>query len=381
MALADALSVFAPHDGRLVHLTVSQNEFRVEPATEDDEAAWIAQKQSERRSLDLEFDFECAEIRNLRDFERDNAIGSKARHLRQMMAFGIPNVNFGVSEVAFVIPFHYFHEFTVSVAGDDLRLLFETRNEAQLKTLAASIRAKIEAGPLGEELRLHFSQIDPETFGDGLIFRSSTNCEDLPGFPSAGLYRSEAVTENSWAAFARAIRSVWASTYSDKAILERREFGIDERQVGMAVIIMPLLRSSVKANGVGLTINPFRLDLGGAYANAQVGTVAVTDSCHGQIAEQVLFVRDDPAQMAMQYIASSSLLGSGQYIIDRAIGAKLHLALVTLRRMFEPIYGFQSPVTPCNAMDVEFFVLKNDDLVIVQARPIAYQVREEKKLR
>jgi hypothetical protein len=146
----------------------------------------------------------------------------------------------------------------------------------------------------------------------------------------------------------------------------------------MAVVVIPLLKSSVKAKGVRLTINPFRSDLGSAYANAQVGTVAVTDSCRGQIAEQVLFVM---AKVAIQYIASSSLLKSGEYIIDRIIGAKLHLALITLREMFEPTYCFRASLTLCNAMDVEFFVLEKNDLVIVQARPVTYQAHKEKKLR
>jgi phosphoenolpyruvate synthase/pyruvate phosphate dikinase len=131
------------------------------------------------------------------------AIGSKARHLRKMLEPGIPNVNLTTSKMAFVIPFYYFHKFVHAAAGPELNALFQTRNETGLKALASAIREKIESAQMDNELRAKSVQINfdelhrPPLFADGLILRSSTNCEDLPGFPSAGLYRSEPVMENN----------------------------------------------------------------------------------------------------------------------------------------------------------------------------------------
>ena len=79
------------------------------------------------------------------------------------------------------------------------------------------------------------------------------------GFPSAGLYLSEKVETSShdsaddWLKIENAVLRVWASTYLDKAFLERRDFGINENDVCMAILVMPLLSSCIKANGVAVT--------------------------------------------------------------------------------------------------------------------------------
>jgi hypothetical protein len=112
---------------------------------------------------------------------------------------------------------------------------------------------------------------------------------------------------------------------------------------------------------VAVTANPLRRDLGGVYINVQVGTVAVTDACQGERPEQVLLYRDNLQTLSFQYLASSSLLGPGEFIIDQELGGRLNSLLQDLHTRFRE---------GANAIDSEFFILKNREIVILQVRPV-----------
>jgi pyruvate,water dikinase len=78
-----------------------------------------------------------------------------------------------------------------------------------------------------------------------VIIRSSTNCEDLPGFNGAGLYESVPLSSSSLSlAFSlsptdthhplkRAIKEVYASMWRYRAFSERDMFHLDHRDAEM----------------------------------------------------------------------------------------------------------------------------------------------------
>jgi hypothetical protein len=100
-------------------------------------------------------------------------------------------------------------------------------------------------------------------------FRSSSNAEDLPNFSAAGLYDSfsgcklddlQGVSDSvclcdpddtkSRSIF-RAIQKVFASFYNDQAYAERRQFLINESQVGMAILVHYSFPDEIElANGI-----------------------------------------------------------------------------------------------------------------------------------
>ncbi len=109
-----------------------------------------------------------------------------------------------------------------------------------------------------------------------LRFRSSTNLEDSQYFSGAGLYDSysgcleddldaddlgpsacDPDKDKERGAF-RAIRKVYASFYNENAFLERLRFGIDESQVGMALLVHASYPDEIEmANGVITTEKPY----------------------------------------------------------------------------------------------------------------------------
>jgi len=140
-----------------------------------------------------------------------------------------------------------------------------------------------------------------------LRFRSSTNVEDSEQFTGAGLYDSysgcladefdgdeigpsvcDPCQPNERGVF-RAIRKVFASFYNDNAFLERLRHGVNEAEVGMAVLVHHSFPDEIElANGVAT------IDKRGLGANmyitlvTQDGAVSVTNPDPSSIPEEVI---------------------------------------------------------------------------------------------
>jgi len=408
MALRTAFTDFAPYDGQLIKLVVGYGDYQLTPATEEEEAAWLAKValNSVRVKPTLQVNTTTQHLVKLKEVPIvedmlstdpklasataiSTSIGSKALNLARFLHWDIRGTNNTGNKASFVVPFYFFREYLSMVAPAEVALLASPdTSEEDAISLCETIRENIVSDSIPKDWSLlddvsgeigawrktiSFSPSkDVPFYADGVIFRSSTNCEDLPGFPSAGLYVSEPVREMTKATFEKAILRVWASVYLDKAYLERREFGIPEKDVSMAVLVMPLLSSCVKANGVAVTTNPFRVDLGGHYLNVQAGTVAVTDACKGNVPEQIMFIRDGFKELTIEYLSSSNLVPKGDHIITPSIAEKFNRILSGIHAGFK---AFHAPPSTTNAADVEFFILRDDQIVIVQARPVRVQHR------
>jgi hypothetical protein len=145
-------------------------------------------------------------------------------------------------------------------------------NMTQLQSALAEIRELIRNGT-------NFSPVARQEILTALIdagftttrrirFRSSTNVEDSEQFSGAGLYDSYSgclgddladgdgpsfcnPTEPQKRGVLRALRRVYASFYNDNAFLERLRHGVDESEVGMAVLVHYSFPDEIElANGV-----------------------------------------------------------------------------------------------------------------------------------
>jgi phosphoglucan,water dikinase len=72
-----------------------------------------------------------------------------------------------------------------------------------------------------------------------LIIRSSANCEDLPGLPAAGIFDS--VPNVIPSAAAVAIKKVWSSLRSGRAVREIRNAGVPQDKIYMAALIQEMI--------------------------------------------------------------------------------------------------------------------------------------------
>jgi hypothetical protein len=136
-------------------------------------------------------------------------------------------------------------------------------------------------------------------------FRSSTNVEDSDHFTGAGLYDSFSgcladdldgdgvgpsicdPSKDSERGVFRAIRKVFASFYNTNAYLERLRHGIDESEVGMAILAHHSFPDELElANGVG-TLEQRAPGWRSAYLVTQDGSSSVTNPEPGAIPEEV----------------------------------------------------------------------------------------------
>jgi hypothetical protein len=171
------------------------------------------------------------------------------------------------------------------------------------------VDAEATRKPEAARARISAAAVDPEVLRgvaaalvahrwQRAILRSSTNTEDLPGFNGAGLYDSVPVelpagAVEGWlqpagmALIAEALAQVWASVWSERAVIERASFGIPDEVVAMAVLIQPYFDGlAVRANGVAVSDQGARSStivnsLPGSSERVTAGTGSI-------VAEQIL---------------------------------------------------------------------------------------------
>jgi phosphoglucan,water dikinase len=142
---------------------------------------------------------------------------------------------------------------------------FDQLPQAEWVSAAAKLRELIQTLRVPRELLAEIAQRFRSQ--DRLMVRSSSSCEDLPGLAGAGLY--ESVPNVTSANAATAIRAVWASLWTDRAAVSRRQTGIPHEQAHMAVLIQAMV--SPDLSFVLHTVNPINRNAAEVYAEIALG--------------------------------------------------------------------------------------------------------------
>jgi pyruvate phosphate dikinase-like enzyme len=220
--------------------------------------------------------------------------------------------------------------------------------------LATELQAKVTA---------RFSTVNK------LRFRSSSNSEDLDGFPCAGCYESHSGKVSKLSDMLDTIRQVYASAWSFRAFELRSYYGVAHAAVGMGLLVHESFPDE-EANGVAITQNPFvpaGLDL--FYINVQQGDdVEVVTPPPGVTSDELLLYYGQPTEPA-EYIAHSSLIPEGTTVLTATQLDQLGNALSLIRDRFDAAYGVAAGNTGWYAMDVEF---KFDDAAAPGQPPTCY---------
>lgn len=283
---------------------------------------------------------------------------------------------------AFVVPMKHYDDFMrdnglyTLVEGYLADATFRTDSAVRVARLA-ELNAAIMRGAVRAELLdaiVARAQVAPFA-GKKLRFRTSTNSEDLDGFPCAGCYESHSAAPTDRAALLNAVRETYASAWSFRTFEERAFYGIDQFSVGMALLIHTNYPAE-EANGVAVTANPF--DATGIdpafYVNVQAGGDAeVVAPPPGVTSDQFLYYFSQPNQ-PITYLAHSNLVAPRTTVLTTTQTYQLGRALEAIHRRFSAAYGPAAGNFGWYAMDVEF---KFDDeatpgaptLYVKQARP------------
>jgi hypothetical protein len=170
-------------------------------------------------------------------------------------------------------------------------------------------------------------------------FRSSTNVEDTERFSGAGLYDSYSgcladdldadergpshcdPTEANERGVFRAIQRVYASFYNDNAVLERLRHGVNEDDVGMAVLVHYAVPDRFEwANGVATLTLTEATDPGRRHVEAelvtQAGAVSVANPATAALPEIVTARRSGNVPLTLQLSQRSGLVQLGATVLD-----------------------------------------------------------------
>jgi hypothetical protein len=377
-------------DGKWAKLTVTATEWSIEEATAEEAAEFLAAHRPDpvvlpplnldvKELLDIEDVTPEVEGESLRDAIKESvrAWGGKAAQysiLAKTEDVPIPK--------AFAIPVFYYHQFMEEngmfaridalLADADFKSDPAVREEE-----LAKLRADMLLAPVDQAFQdLLEEKLETDYPGLSMRFRTSTNSEDLDGFPCAGCYESQTGNPVSWETVLDAVRGAWSSIWLFRTFEERHYYGIDHNSVGMALLVHHNFPAE-EANGVATTNNPF--DLTGIepafYVNVQYGGEAeVVHPPPGTTSDSFLYYFDNPNQ-PIKFIAHSNLVPEGETVLTVSQTHELGVALKAIHERFSPAYGPKSGNKEWYGMDVEF---KFDDmgqadgkphLFIKQARP------------
>lgn len=300
------------------------------------------------------------------------AFGGKASHFAGLNAVPeIPN------PPGFVIPVYFFDQYMIQNGfWDRVEAMlvdeeFLSNTEVRLATLA-QLRDDMEVGTVDSAFEAALLEKMQADFPDTRMrFRSSTNAEDIGGFNGAGLYTSRSgEIADPESPVLDAVRKVWASVYTDRAYGERTYYGIDHRNIGMALLCHRSFPDE-DSNGVAITANIF--DPAGLqpgfYVNVQDKGESVVLPAPGVTTDQFIYYYTQSGQPIV-YLFHSNQIPDGETVLTTAEAFELGQALEAIHNYFLPVYGGTAAFY---GMDVEFkfdsSAGNGSELYVKQARP------------
>ncbi len=379
-------------EGKLIQLTVGASAWTVHEVSEADaETFWAAHKPAPvvLPALDLT----VKDLLNIEDVTPEPAADAPIGALRDaikkaVLAFGGKAAQYSILartpdvpiKKAFAAPVFYYDQFMTQnglYARVDALLAdpaFQTDATVRAQKLT-DLRTAMLAAPLDMDFQtLLKAKLAADYPGLKMRFRTSTNSEDLAGFPCAGCYESHSGDPATWSSVLDAIRQCYASIWLFRTFEERSYYGIDHKAVGMALLVHHNFEAE-EANGVAVTANPFD-DTGldpALYVNVQLGGDAeVVHPPAGVTSDQFLIYFGEPNQPTT-YLTHSNI--ATMNVLTAKQVHQLGVALDAIHTRFSPAYGPASGNDGYYAMDVEF---KFDDeaapgmpatLYVKQARP------------
>ena len=300
------------------------------------------------------------------DYLDASRIGAKSANLAAMKTFKLKD---GILPDGFVMPFYFYDEFmkhngfykTFEKMADSKQ--FQTDAKFREDALA-DLRARITSGEMPSWMMEQISSLQKQfPSGTSIRCRSSTNNEDLDGFSGAGLYDS--FTHNpSEGHLSKSVKQVFASLWNFRAYEERSFFMIDHKQTAMGVLFHPNFKGEL-ANGVAVTNDVLYGTEGNYYLNIQSGEDLVTNPSGESCPEETLlgwWERD-----GQQMIRASDPDKPEVSLLDSKQQKELREALGRIHFHFEKLYGKDRG--DAFAMEVEFKITSDGQLVIKQARP------------
>ena len=381
-------------EGKLVSLTVGAVAYDVHEVTEAEaEAFWAAHKPTPVTLPAV--DTSNTELKDIGDVTPEPEEGGSLRDSIKtaVLSYGGKAAQYSVLsrtpgvpiEKAFAIPVYWYYEFMErnglfdKIAALQADKDFQSDSQVRFEKLA-EFQTEVQAGTVSPDLeQALMAKINSEYPNHVIRFRTSTNSEDLDGFPCAGCYDSaKGDPAKGVDDVLNAIKFTYSTVWKFRTFEERAYYSVDHHSVAMALLVHKNFPDEYeKANGVAITANPF--DESGLepafYINVQFGgKVEVVAPPAGTTSDQILYFFDNPNQ-PITYLAHSNIITAGSNVLSREQVHSLGVALDAIHTRFSPAYGPAAGNKGFYAMDIEFKFSNEADpskpatLHVKQARP------------
>jgi hypothetical protein len=354
-------------DGKWIELTVTASEYTLREVTMAEADAYWEQRRPPAVVLPA-FDLSVTALPNIEEVVVEQgslrasiekalpAFGGKAAHYSILARTnGVP------VRKAFAVPIFYYDQFMrengfyTRIDGLLADASFKSDPAVRDSSLA-KLREDMAKAPLNAAFeKLLKEKMERDFPNTTLRFRTSTNSEDLEGFPCAGCYESHTGDAHDWQDVLNAVRTTWATIWLFRTFEERSYYRVEHRSVGMALLVHQNFPTE-EANGVALTANPF--DEAGLepsfYVNVQWGGEAeVVHPPPGITSDEFLYFYDLPNR-PVTYLSHSNLVNDGETVLTSRQTYSLGMALKAIHDRFSPAYGPSAGKTGFYAMDIEF---------------------------
>lgn len=350
-----------------IYFRVEEDNYFIREATLEEVNQWYADlrpKEDQNPPLNLEMN----KILPLDDitFDMYDAYGAKCTNIATMRSFGFPD---NTIPDGFGIPFYYYQEFmkynqffkyVENMISDPTFLADREERSAQLKKFRKKIKKAQMPVWMIEELTTLQSQF-PE--GTSIRCRSSSNNEDLVGFNGAGLYDSKTQHPDE-GHISKSVKQVYASLWNLRAFEERSFYRINHYISSMGVLCHPNYTDE-KANGVGVTRDPIYETSNTFYINTQLGEDLITNPAANSIPEEIL-IDQDPTK-GFLLVQRSNLVPFDSMVVSVEHLQEMRAFMQTIHQEFKELYHAKEE--DHFAMDIEFKITAEDQLIIKQARP------------
>ena len=298
--------------------------------------------------------------------------GTKTSNLGEIVTANLEGVRV---PPGFGVPFFYYVNH-IKQAGIDKKIdamladpKWKTDAAWRKATLETLRKAIVDAPVDPAALDIIYKRVRIKLGGKGVFVRSSSNSEDLPGFNGAGLYDTVGNVVGK-KALGDALKTVWASLWSLRAVEERTAFGVDQKQAYMAVLI----QVGVSATAAGVLVTKNLWDPGDDHSftiNSKWGLGERV--VQGQkLPEQIIF---DPTNDGTKIISRADdpvMLvfdeKGGIKEMPTPAGAGVILSEERAKKLSNMVEKLIPVFTHGQPLDVEW-VLEGEDVWIVQARP------------
>ena len=355
--------------GNYIYYKVESEQFEIREATLAEVNEWYEDLRPTEPQIPIR-DLSITDIVPLDDieFEMSTAFGAKCSNVSTMRDFGFPE---GTIPDGFGIPFYYYDEFMqFNNFYQEAQVILENpvfHNDINFRVERLKLfREDIKAAPMPQWM-LDDLQAMHDDFPEGTAVRvrSSTNNEDLPGFSGAGLYTSKTQYPDE-GHISKSIKQVYASMWNFRAYEERDFYRVDHFMAAMGVLCH-LSFQNEQSNGVGISIDPIYDTEDTFYLNTQVGESLITNPEANSVPEEILLYEDPNQGGGYLVLRLSNLVNPGELVMDQVYLDQMREYLSIIHDEFAILYdvvgaeGF--------AMDIEYKVTEEGQLIIKQARP------------